>query len=170
MHEMGHQLGLEDTYAVADVDRRMYGYLVTGERRLPGEHDANPGAAFLFGADFAADGSFVAGSGDDTLSGGAGNDGIWEADGSDDLYGLGGDDGLLGGAGDDLIDGGEGNDDKLSLQDFAGADGTPLTFAQAQRLLLDFSTPGGAATVIDFIDPITGVVDDLFGVAPKRAK
>ena len=40
MHELGHQLGLEDSYALADRDDLMYGYLVTGERRLPGAHEA----------------------------------------------------------------------------------------------------------------------------------
>lgn len=42
-------------------------------------------------------------------------------------------------------------------------------FAQAQGLLLDFSTPGAPATVIDFIDPVTGAVDEIriFGVAPS---
>jgi hypothetical protein len=37
MHEMGHELGLEDTYSLGDRSDLMYGYLVTGERRLPGE-------------------------------------------------------------------------------------------------------------------------------------
>jgi hypothetical protein len=41
MHELGHQLGLEDTYALADRDGLMFGYIVTGERRLPGEHEAD---------------------------------------------------------------------------------------------------------------------------------
>jgi hypothetical protein len=41
MHELGHQLGLSDSYALADRDSLMYGYLVTGERRLPGEHQAD---------------------------------------------------------------------------------------------------------------------------------
>ena len=35
MHEIGHALGLEDTYAAADHDQLMSGLLVTGERRLP---------------------------------------------------------------------------------------------------------------------------------------
>ena len=33
MHEMGHQLGLEDSYAIDDRDSLMYGYLV--DRRAP---------------------------------------------------------------------------------------------------------------------------------------
>jgi Big-like domain-containing protein/cadherin-like protein/VCBS repeat protein len=41
MHEMGHQLGLGDSYSLNDRDGLMYGYLVTGERRLPGEHQAD---------------------------------------------------------------------------------------------------------------------------------
>ncbi len=35
MHELSHQLGLHDTYDPADRDSISYGYLVTGERRLP---------------------------------------------------------------------------------------------------------------------------------------
>ena len=43
MHEMGHQLGLEDSYAPADIGDLMYGYLVAGERRLPDAADAAQG-------------------------------------------------------------------------------------------------------------------------------
>ncbi len=35
LHEMGHALGLEDTYLATDRDNLMYGYLTKGERRLP---------------------------------------------------------------------------------------------------------------------------------------
>jgi len=35
MHEMGHKLGLDDSYAAKDRDNLMYGYLTVGERRLP---------------------------------------------------------------------------------------------------------------------------------------
>jgi hypothetical protein len=35
MHEMGHQLGLDDSYQPADRGSLMYGYLTLGERRLP---------------------------------------------------------------------------------------------------------------------------------------
>jgi hypothetical protein len=35
MHEMGHALGLEDTYAEQDRDSVMYGFLTKGERRVP---------------------------------------------------------------------------------------------------------------------------------------
>jgi hypothetical protein len=35
LHEMGHELGLADSYANADRDSLMYGRLTTGERRLP---------------------------------------------------------------------------------------------------------------------------------------
>ena len=35
LHELGHQLGLEDTYAAADQASLMYGYLTMGQRRLP---------------------------------------------------------------------------------------------------------------------------------------
>ena len=52
MHEIGHALGLDDTYAAADHDELMYGELAVGERRLPDiddafdtSHDTEPGAA-----------------------------------------------------------------------------------------------------------------------------
>jgi len=35
LHEMGHALGLDDTYAAQDRDNLMYGFLTKGERRLP---------------------------------------------------------------------------------------------------------------------------------------
>jgi hypothetical protein len=35
MHEMGHAIGLPDTYSEKDRDSLMYGYLTKGERRLP---------------------------------------------------------------------------------------------------------------------------------------
>ena len=34
-HEMGHKLGLDDSYAEKDRDSLMYGYLTVGERRVP---------------------------------------------------------------------------------------------------------------------------------------
>jgi hypothetical protein len=40
MHEMGHALGLEDTYLERDRNSLMYGFLTMGERRLPTERDA----------------------------------------------------------------------------------------------------------------------------------
>ena len=46
-HEMGHRLGLDDSYAAKDRDSIMYGYLTVGERRTPafGEvKNAKPGA------------------------------------------------------------------------------------------------------------------------------
>ncbi|MBG9388418.1 hypothetical protein [Caenimonas aquaedulcis] len=39
MHEIGHVLGLDDAYAGASADSLMYGYLESGERRLPDVHD-----------------------------------------------------------------------------------------------------------------------------------
>ena len=52
LHEMGHVLGLEDSYLQQDRDSLMYGFLTTGERRLPTvnqalgavphEHDSAP--------------------------------------------------------------------------------------------------------------------------------
>ena len=57
MHELGHQLGLDDTYASADSGNLMYGYIHQSERRLPAAHQAD-GAdpnhlAEISGPDFA---------------------------------------------------------------------------------------------------------------------
>jgi CSLREA domain-containing protein len=53
-HEMGHKLGLDDSYAEKDRDNLMYGYLTVGERRLPSKgqaprvvSDVNAGVHFL---------------------------------------------------------------------------------------------------------------------------
>ena len=46
-HEMGHRLGLDDSYLEKDRDSIMYGYLTVGERRLPANGQAvggHPGA------------------------------------------------------------------------------------------------------------------------------
>jgi hypothetical protein len=40
MHEMGHALGLPDTYEAKDRDKVMYGFLTNGERRVPATGDA----------------------------------------------------------------------------------------------------------------------------------
>ncbi|MFN0193681.1 MAG: beta strand repeat-containing protein, partial [Aestuariivirga sp.] len=40
MHEMGHALGLSDSYALSDSGEIMYGYLMLGERRVPLTGDA----------------------------------------------------------------------------------------------------------------------------------
>ena len=40
MHEMGHALGLPDTYDAKDRDKVMYGFLTKGERRVPAMGDA----------------------------------------------------------------------------------------------------------------------------------
>ena len=40
MHEMGHALGLDDSYVEQDRDSLMYGFLTMGERRLPTQRDA----------------------------------------------------------------------------------------------------------------------------------
>jgi hypothetical protein len=39
-HELGHKLGLDDLYAQQDRDNLMYGYLTTGERRMPSQGQA----------------------------------------------------------------------------------------------------------------------------------
>jgi VCBS repeat-containing protein len=46
-HEMGHKLGLSDSYNEKDRDSLMYGYLTVGERRLPASgqgRNARPGS------------------------------------------------------------------------------------------------------------------------------
>ena len=59
LHELGHQLGLDDTYASADSANLMYGWIHQSERRLPAAHQAD-----------GADPSFLAGeSGPDFLFG-----------------------------------------------------------------------------------------------------
>jgi hypothetical protein len=40
MHELGHQIGLDDDYSTADADDLMYGYMNVGERRLPASGEA----------------------------------------------------------------------------------------------------------------------------------
>src|SRR5205085_9027789 len=48
MHEMGHALGLPDTYTTESQDDVMYGFLMTGQRRLPRMNEAEgaiPGSA-----------------------------------------------------------------------------------------------------------------------------
>jgi hypothetical protein len=40
MHEMGHAIGLSDSYAEKDRDSLMYGFLTKGERRLPSKGQA----------------------------------------------------------------------------------------------------------------------------------
>jgi hypothetical protein len=39
-HELGHQIGLVDTYAPGETDELMFGTVGAGERRLPGSDDA----------------------------------------------------------------------------------------------------------------------------------
>ena len=41
LHELGHVLGLDDTYAGMDADDLMYGWLVSGKRRGPTADDAD---------------------------------------------------------------------------------------------------------------------------------
>jgi uncharacterized repeat protein (TIGR01451 family) len=41
IHEMGHTLGLPDCYDLSQRDNVMFGYLGTGERRLPAKAEAN---------------------------------------------------------------------------------------------------------------------------------
>ena len=86
MHEMGHQLGLEDTYGTGDHDELMFGFLMTGERRLPDSSDvaqasqadvpqisqAPAGTPIVAGN--AANNTIDAGHGGNLLFGGAGAD------------------------------------------------------------------------------------------------
>ena len=39
-HEIGHKLGLDDSYVEKDRDSIMYGYLTVGERRVPAKGQA----------------------------------------------------------------------------------------------------------------------------------
>ena len=53
MHEMGHKLGLDDSYLEKDRDNLMYGYLTVGERRIPSRGQAaNANANQFQGAHF----------------------------------------------------------------------------------------------------------------------
>jgi methionine-rich copper-binding protein CopC len=56
IHELGHEIGLPDSYLMLNQNSVMYGYLVKGERRLPfqgqavgAEHSALDGTHFLTG-------------------------------------------------------------------------------------------------------------------------
>ena len=54
VHELGHQLGLEDTYTSADATNIMYGFIGQGERRLASAHQADGAVPHLAGGtDFA---------------------------------------------------------------------------------------------------------------------
>jgi hypothetical protein len=46
MHEMGHALGLSDSYNLRDRNSIMYGHLTTGERRYPSKDQARGAAPF----------------------------------------------------------------------------------------------------------------------------
>jgi VCBS repeat-containing protein len=70
MHEMGHQIGLDDLYSAQDSGDLMYGYLVTGERRLPGAGDVAQTAENALPPDAAAS------EGTPLVAGGAGNDAL----------------------------------------------------------------------------------------------
>jgi hypothetical protein len=41
MHELGHQIGLDDEYVTSEGDDVMFGYMKVGERRLPAEGEAD---------------------------------------------------------------------------------------------------------------------------------
>jgi hypothetical protein len=56
MHEMGHALGLDDSYAAADRGDLMFGFLVTGARRPPGILDV-ASAGFDYSAEEAVYGT-----------------------------------------------------------------------------------------------------------------
>ncbi|MEA2840969.1 MAG: hypothetical protein QOF41_2299 [Methylobacteriaceae bacterium] len=52
-HELGHELGLDDTYAPGDSASLMYGYIVDGERRAPAAGEAAGGTpGNIVGEDF----------------------------------------------------------------------------------------------------------------------
>jgi hypothetical protein len=46
LHEMGHSLGLNDTYSLMDRNNIMYGHLTKGERRLPAQGQAHGATPF----------------------------------------------------------------------------------------------------------------------------
>ena len=54
MHEMGEQLGMEDSFSSADRDALRYAYLTTGERRLPSAADAANSVLSLMVAQYQA--------------------------------------------------------------------------------------------------------------------
>jgi|GEM_PF-1199688 len=55
VHELGHQLGLDDTFSDGQAANLMYGFIHQGERRLPGLHQADGATPHLAagGLDFA---------------------------------------------------------------------------------------------------------------------
>jgi hypothetical protein len=51
MHELGHQIGLDDDYQTGEADELMYGYVNPGERRLPeADEVAQAGGSAVTGA------------------------------------------------------------------------------------------------------------------------
>jgi hypothetical protein len=95
MHEMGEQLGLDDSFASADSDDLMYGYLTTGERRLPDVSDvvrAQQGdtAETAQAAEAALPPGAAAPAGTLILAGAAGNDTLIAGPGGVILAGGGG--------------------------------------------------------------------------------
>ena len=113
--------------------------------------------------------------GNDVILGGADNNTLLRQAGAETIGGGTGFDFLFGGAGADtfiftkggaadwVLDFNAAEGDKLQLEGFG-----ILSFAALQPLLVDGTFQGVAATVIDFIDPVTGAVDEIrvFGVAP----
>lgn len=60
LHEMGHALGLGDSYMTNNRDALMYGFLTMGERRLPENRDALAALAFgSSGVELAEHGHFL---------------------------------------------------------------------------------------------------------------
>jgi uncharacterized repeat protein (TIGR01451 family) len=51
LHELGHQLGLDDSYVSADSGNLMYGYIHQSERRLPTSHQADGATPHLVQGD-----------------------------------------------------------------------------------------------------------------------
>jgi hypothetical protein len=89
MHEMGHQLGLDDTYNAGDRDDLMFGFLTTGERRLPDSTEvaqANADAGAMQ-AETALPVSARAAAGTPVIVGTAGNDTIDAGHGGNILFG-----------------------------------------------------------------------------------
>ncbi len=59
MHEMGHAIGLPDTYSHEDRDSIMYGHLSKGERRLPAKDQAGSAQAPIDGVPRFLNGPFT---------------------------------------------------------------------------------------------------------------
>jgi Ca2+-binding RTX toxin-like protein len=117
----------------------------------------------------AADNTYMAGAGADTVVGGAGDEIIYGEDGADDLSGGYGDDHLLGGSGNDtldggrgsdLLEGGDGDDTLISRSDIGEDRAGQLVLGDPSRPFPDASIDPTYLKLVDWVDqPIVG--DDV---------